>query len=180
MPLAAVSCRRVAAPSSPHPHKIDDSPPLMSEVRSARAMGGAALASMRRSLAFRDAARVCVGRLAVDTVCARCLLCCGAWLAIGACASVIARVTRMCVCIVAWQYVRMSVVRQRACHVCVCDVCVTDREGQPQGRCLVSCSLVRLCRCGSGVSVLPHKKARLSYLYVGASRTAKGRSVGGN
>ena len=32
-------------------------------------------------------------------------------------------------------------------------------EGQPHGRCLVSCSLVRLCRCGSGVSVLPQKNA---------------------
>jgi hypothetical protein len=32
-------------------------------------------------------------------------------------------------------------------------------EGQPQGRCLVSCSPVRLCRCGSGLSVLPQKKA---------------------
>ena len=80
-----------------------------------------------------------MGRLAVDTVCARCLLCCGAWLAIGACASVIARVTRMYVSSRDGMYVCLLCVNGRVTYVCVVCVSPTAKGSRKVGvSCVVS------------------------------------------
>ena len=110
-----------------------------------------------------------MGRLAVDTVCARCLLCCGAWLAIGACASVIARVTRMYVSSRDGMYVCLLCVNGRVTYVCVVCVSPTAKGSRKVG---VSCRVRWSASVGADPACLSSHIRRHGYLTYMSERAA--------
>lgn len=123
------------------------------------------------SLAFRVAAPGSVGRAVINSLCplsAECLRAGGD--------------RRVCVCdrsvyvrVAVWRYVRA------VCMYVLCRrmyVYVTDREGQPQGRCLSRVSCVRRSAVlGSDPACLSSPHIRHSIIYSERAAPRKGRSV---
>ena len=120
---------------------------------------------------FRVAAPGCVGRAAIHSLCplsAECLRAGGD--------------RRVCVCdrsvyvrVAVWRYVRA------VCMYVLCRrmyVYVTDREGQPQGRCLSRVSCVRRSAVlGADPACLSSPHIRHSIIYSERAAPRKGRSV---
>jgi len=123
------------------------------------------------SLAFRVAAPGSVGRAVINSLCplsAECLRAGGD--------------RRVCVCdrsvyvrVAVWRYVRA------VCMYVLCRrmyVYVTDREGQPQGRCLSRVSCVRRSAVlGADPACLSSPHIRHSIIYSERAAPRKGRSV---